>query len=222
MKKFLAATLIFAFILAGCQSTSENNQDINIGNLSSKKALVAYFAYSENIKNEQNLAEDATSSASLNRSTDNENGNLQVMVQVIQDRTEADVFSIKVAEPYNDDYDVMRERAYEELDNETFPELSSQVENIDSYDIVYVGTPVWSSSLPRPVASFLSENDLTDKIIVPFGIHLGSGFGTIIEEIEELCPDSIVLDGFTINASTANEEVKDEFENWLDETLENE
>ena len=56
MKKFLAATLIFAFILAGCQSTSENNQDINIGNLSSKKALVAYFAYSENIKNEQNLA----------------------------------------------------------------------------------------------------------------------------------------------------------------------
>ena len=142
MKKFLAATLIFAFILAGCQSTSENNQDINIGNLSSKKALVAYFAYSENIKNEQNLAEDATSSASLNRSTDNENGNLQVMVQVIQDRTEADVFSIKVAEPYNDDYDVMRERAYEELDNKTFPELSSQVENIDSYDIVYVGTPV--------------------------------------------------------------------------------
>ena len=158
-------------------------------------------------------------SASLS-STDNENGNLQIMSQVIHDKTDADVFSIKVKEPYDDEYEVMRERAYEELDSEAFPELSSQVDDIDDYDVIYIGTPVWSGNLPRPVATFLSENDLSNKMIIPFGIHLGSGFGTIIDEIKELCPNSTVIDGFTINASTSNDEVKDEFGKWLDEILE--
>lgn len=59
------------------------------------------------------------------------------------------------------------------------------------------------------------------KTIIPFGIHLGSGFGTIIDEVKELCPNSRVVDGFTINASTSNDEVKDEFGKWLDEILVN-
>lgn len=154
MRKLLIIVLSFAFVLVGCQNTNENNQDNNMDNLSAKKALVAYFAYDENIEAGQNSSEDVISSASQN-STDNVIGNLQVMAQVIQDRTEADIFSIKVAEPYNNEYEVMRERAYEELDNEAFPELSSQVENMNSYDIIFVGTPIWAGHLPRGVASFL-------------------------------------------------------------------
>ena len=221
MKKYLVMILCLVCVLTGCQSTNNNTQEENTVDLSNQKALVAYFAYSENIKNEENLSVDAIASASLNRSTDNENGNLQVMSQVIQDKTDADIFSIKVKEPYDDDYDVMRERAYEELNNESFPELSSQVEYINDYNVIYIGTPVWSSNLPRPVATFLSENDLSNKTIIPFGINLGSGFGTIIDEIKELCPNSTVIDGFTINASTPNDEVKDEFGTWLDEILAN-
>ena len=221
MKKYLVLILSLVCILTGCQNTNNNNQEENKVELSNQKALVAYFAYGENIKNEQNLSVDAISSASLDRSTDNENGNLQVMSQVIHDKTDADIFSIKVKEPYNDDYDVMRERAYEELNDDSFPELLSQVEDIKNYDVIYIGTPIWSSNLPRPVATFLSENDLSNKTIIPFGIHLGSGFGTIIDEVKELCPNSRVVDGFTINASTSNDEVKDEFEKWLDEILVN-
>ena len=221
MKKYFVMILCLVCVLTGCQSTNNNTQEENTVDLSNQKALVAYFAYSENIKNEENLSVDAIASASLNRSTDNENGNLQVMSQVIQDKTDADIFSIKVKEPYDDDYDVMRERAYEELNSESFPELSSQVEDINNYDVIYIGTPVWSSNLPRPVATFLSENDLSNKTIIPFGINLGSGFGTIIDEIKELCPNSTVIDGFTINASTSNDEVKDEFGKWLDEILAN-
>ena len=62
---------------------------------------------------------------------------------------------------------------------------------------------------------------MSNKTIIPFGINLGSGFGTIIDEIKELCPNSTVIDGFTINASTPNDEVKDEFGTWLDEILAN-
>lgn len=179
------------------------------------KTLVAYFAYSENIGDTSGMSVDAISSASLNRDTDNESGNLQVMAQVIQEQTGADVFQILVSEPYDPEYDVMRERAYEELDDASFPELQSTVENLADYDVIYIGTPVWSGSMPRPIASFLNENDLSGKTIIPFGIHLGSGFGSILQEMEELAPDAEIAEGFTINASTGNDEVRAELTEWL-------
>ena len=82
--------------------------------------------------------------------------------------------------------------------------------------MIYFGMPVWSGSLPRPVATFLTENDLSGKTIVPFGINLGSGFGNMIRTIEELSPDATLVEGFTISARTANDEVKTEVTQWLE------
>ena len=172
------------------------------------KALVAYFAYNENMGDTSGMSVDAISSASLSNDAGNESGNLQVMAQVIQEQTGADIFQILVSEPYDPEYEVMRERAYEELDNSTVPELQATVDNLDDYDVIYIGTPVWSGSMPRPVASFLNENDLSGKTIVPIGIHLGSGFGSILREMEELAPNAVIADGFTINAGTDNDEVR--------------
>lgn len=180
-----------------------------------EKAMVAYFAYSENIGDTSGMSVDAITSASLRSSAGNASGNLQVMAQLIQEQTGADVFHILVKEPYAPQYEVMRERAYEELDGASFPELQAIVENMADYKVVYIGTPVWSGRMPRPVASFLKENDLSGKTIVPFGIHLGSGFGTILEEMAELAPKAQITDGFTINASTANDQVKTEFMQWM-------
>lgn len=80
-----------------------------------------------------------------------------------------------------------------------------------------LGMPVWSSSLPRPVATFLTENDLSGKTVVPFGIHLGSRFGRMIGEIEALCPDADLIEGYTVNAGSSNDDVKSEFTRWLAE-----
>lgn len=62
----------------------------------------------------------------------------------------------------------------------------------------------------------IAENDLPGKTIVPFGIHLGSRFGRMIEQMKELAPGAMVTDGFTINAEADNDEVKTEFGEWLD------
>lgn len=179
------------------------------------RALVAYFAYSENIGNTSDMTVDAIASASVG-STDNTEGNLQVMAQVIADVENTDVFHITVQEPYDPVYDVMHDRAIEEIDNEEFPALTDSVENLEQYDVIYLGMPVWSGSLPRPVATFLAENDLSGKTIVPFGINLGSGFGNMVNEIEELCPDATLVEGFTISARTANDAVRTEFTQWLE------
>lgn len=201
------------------QAATDSQQEDNTSSITEemdRNTLVAYFAYSENIGDISDMTVDAVASASLGP-TDNTEGNLQVMAQVIEDSENADVFHIVVQEPYDAEYDVMHDRAIDEIDNEEFPELTDSVDNLDQYEIVYLGMPVWSGSLPRPVATFLIENDLSGKTIVPFGIHLGSGFGNMINEIEELCPDATLVEGFTISARTANNEVREEFTQWLDE-----
>ena len=181
---------------------------------SDEKVLVAYFTYAENIGDTSNMSVDAIASASIG-TTANTEGNLQVIAETIQQTMDADVFHIVVKEPYDADYATMRNRALNEISNNILPELKETVENLDQYDVVYLGTPVWSGSLPQPVVSFLTENDLTGKTVIPFGIHLGSRFGKMLEQIEELCPGSTLLDGFTVEAGTDNDEVRAEVIKWL-------
>ena len=176
--------------------------------------LVAYFAYSENMGDTSGMSVDAITSASVGP-TDNTEGNLQVMAQVIEENTGADVFHIVVSDPYDPEYNVMLDRAVEEMENNTLPALTDSVENMEQYDVIYLGTPVWGGVLPQPVVTFLTENNLSGKTIIPFGIHLGSRFGRMLDQIEELCPEATLAEGFTISASTSNDDVRAEFGEWL-------
>lgn len=189
-------------------STENTSQD------GQSNVLVAYFAYSENMGDTSGMSVDAITSASVGP-TKNTEGNLQVMAQVIQENTGADVFHIVVSDPYNPDYNTMLDRAVEEMENNTLPELKESVNHLEQYDVIYLGMPVWGGALPQPVVTFLTENNLSGKTIIPFGIHLGSRFGRMLNQIEELCPDATLKEGFTINASTANDEVRTEFGEWL-------
>lgn len=179
------------------------------------KSLVAYFAYSENIGDTSGMAVDAIASASLNRRTANTEGNLQIMAQVIEEETDAEVFHILMDQPYDPDYSTMLPTAIAQMENKDWPALQAKIENLADYDVIYLGTPVWNGMLPPAMHTFFEENDFSGKTIIPFGINLGSGFGRIIDEIKELAPDATVTDGFTINASTANDKVKSDFLTWL-------
>lgn len=159
------------------------------------------------------MSVDAITSASVGP-TDNTEGNLQVMAQVIEENTGADVFHIVVSDPYDPEYNVMLDRAVEEIENNTLPALTESAENLEQYDVIYLGTPVWGGVLPQPVVTFLTENDLSGKTIIPFGIHLGSRFGRMLDQIEELCPEATLAEGFTISASTSNDDVRAEFGEW--------
>lgn len=179
------------------------------------KSLVVYFAFAENIGDTSGMTVDAIASASLGSANGNISGNLQLMAQTIQENTGADVHHIVVAESYDPDYNTMRTRAYEEMDNNTHPALQAKVENLDQYDVIYLGSPVWGGRMPPAVASFLSENNLSGKTIIPFGIHMGSGFGSILSRINELAPNANILDGLTVNARTDNAAVRTQVVEWL-------
>lgn len=176
--------------------------------------LVAYFAYSENMGDTSDMSVDAITSASVGP-TDNTEGNLQVIAQVIQENTGADVFHIVVVDSYDPEYEVMHDRAIDELSNDERPALESKIENLDQYDVIYLGTPVWDGSLPAPVMTFLDENDLSGKTIIPFGIHLGSQFGRNLRQIEDKYPSATLLEGLTVNARTDNDDVRAQASEWL-------
>lgn len=201
------------------EESSSEISDIESGDAEQAdgKALVAYFAYSENMGDTSGMEVDAITSASINSHTDNTEGNLQVMARVIEEETGADVFHILMEEPYNPDYETMLPVAIEQMENEEWPALQEKIDNLSEYDVIYIGTPVWNGALPPAMQTFFAENDLSEKTIVPFGIHLGSRFGRMIGEMEELAPGATVVEGFTISASTANDEVESEFRTWLAE-----
>lgn len=97
--------------------------------------------------------------------------------------------------------------------------LRQPLPDFTKYDVIYFGTPIWWYTLPAPVSTFLKQVDMAGKTIVPFGIHRGSGFNKNLETIQELQPKAKLTDGFTVDARIDNQNVKQQFDAFLDKLL---
>lgn len=166
-------------------------------------SLVVYFSRAENIVFDENV--DAVTSASINLDeSSNPIGNMRILAEYISEETGAEIFSIRTVETYPTAYKDTTDLATEEKDENARPELVSHIDDMEDYDVIYLGYPNWWGTLPMPVASFLEEYDFAGKTIIPFASHEGSGLGSGVSMIKELCPDSAVLDGFAIKGSEVN------------------
>ena len=117
--------------------------------------------------------------------------------------TQGDLFQIEAVRKYPGSHDALLETAYEELADDARPELASQIENLDNYDVIFMGYPNWNSDLPMPLYTFLEEYDFSGKTIIPFTTHGGSGFSGTIRTIQELQPDATVSeDGLSISRNS--------------------
>lgn len=152
--------------------------------------LIAYFTWAENTVVEDPAAVDvdATTSASVLMP-----GNAGRLADWIWQEVGGDLFSIRVTEPYPSDYDACLERAREERDSDARPELAAHVEDMDQYDIVFLGFPNWWYTLPMAVHTFLEEYDFSGKTIVPFVTHGTGGFARTLEDLEAALPDSATI-----------------------------
>ena len=83
------------------------------------------------------------------------------------------------------------------------PQLAAEPENLDSYDVVFLGYPIWNADLPMPLYTFLESYDLSGKTIVPFTVHGGSRFAGTIQTIQQLQPGAAVWeDGLSISRNS--------------------
>lgn len=169
------------------------------------RSMVVYFSRAENIVFDSDV--DAVTSASINvDETGNPIGNMRLLAEYISEETGADIFSIQTVETYPTGYRDTTDLAAEEKNINARPALSTHVDNMDDYNVIYLGYPNWWGTLPMPVASFLEEYDFAGKTIIPYVSYEGSGMGSGVSMIKELCPDAEVLDGFAIRGSEVNSE----------------
>ena len=131
----------------------------------------------------------------------------------------ADLFSIQTSVDYPGDIDELIDYASSEQEEDVRPELTSHIENLDDYDTVFIGYPLWWYDLPQVMYSFFDEYDFSGKTLIPFDVHNGSRLSDTVETIQELEPDArVITDGFTISQSTVAEEtesVAEEVGSWL-------
>ncbi len=125
-------------------------------------------------------------------------GNTREIANQIHKRVGGYIIELHPVEPYPEDYEETKKRAMQELNSGFKPALKTKVEKIGSYDVIFVGTPIWWGTIAAPVKSFLSEYDLSGKTIVPFITHQGSRLGRSVTDISKLCPKSTLLDGVAI------------------------
>lgn len=141
-------------------------------------------------------------------------GNTKKIAEHIHKQMGGDIVEIRAADPYPNDYNAVVEQAKQEWKSGYRPALKTKVKNIDSYDVIFVGSPNWCNTVAPPVKTFLTEYDLSGKSIAPFITHAGSGMGRSVTDIAKLCPESNILDGLAVwgdSAKTAQNEVSE----WL-------
>ncbi|HOY66421.1 MAG TPA: flavodoxin [Candidatus Ozemobacteraceae bacterium] len=131
-------------------------------------------------------------------------GNTKKLAAAIQKQTGADMVEIVPAVAYPEDYDQTVDIARKEQDAGARPAAKTRVENIASYDVVFLGYPSWWGTMPMAVFTFLEAHDLSGKTLVPFTTHEGSGFGRSVADLRRLCPKSTILDGLAIRGRDAD------------------
>jgi len=141
-------------------------------------------------------------------------GNTRKIAAMIHGDIGGDLHEIQTVVPYPSDYEAVKAQASREQETGFRPALKGKVPNFDSYQVVFLGYPIWWAKIPPPIASFLSEYGFSGKTIVPFCTHQGSHFGQTLSDIRKLCPQATVLDGLAVwgrDADNAHQEVSQ----WL-------
>ena len=187
MAKKLLLLIPLMLVIAGIAlAVPANITKVNNGGLMDKKVLVAYFSWS---------------------------GNTKSIAEKIHKRVGGDIFSIEPVTPYEGDYnEVTYGIAREQVTKGIHPGITNT--DISSYDVIFVGTPVWWYKMAPPVATFLAENNFEGKIVVPFVTHGGGGGYSIDKDMAQLAKGANVLSSFVVYGK-GNFSTDKELAEWL-------
>lgn len=204
MKKIaLVLTSVFmTFMTVGCSSTttpSQQSQQVSVQeenetveqttpDTQQSSVLIAYFSATNNTK---------------------------AVAETLSTVIDADVFEIQASDPYTEDdlnYNDDSSRTTIEMNDDSIrPEIANTVEDMDAYDIVFLGYPIWWSDAPRIISTFLESYDFSNKTIVPFCTSGGSGISTSVSNLQQLTQNATWLEGERFSSNVS----QDELSQWV-------
>ena len=175
--------------------------------VSHENVLIAYFSLWDNAP--WGEATDSDTSASVVVSDDAVGTNAYV-ARMIQEAVGGDLHAIIAAEPYPADFDEVVDINHQE-DSRA---ISSTVENMAQYDTVFIGYPVWATTVPQAVQTFLESYDFSGKTVIPFCTHDGYGAGSSFSTVAQLASGAETLEGLAIPAEDV-QNAQDTVTQWV-------
>ena len=153
------------------------------------KSLVVYFSMPETDKAENMTEAEDDSTVVIDGKV---LGNVQYVAQVIRDNTASDIFRIEPKTPYTTNHKDLVALARTEQRKNFRPELKADID-LEQYDVIFLGYPIWWTDLPMILYTFLEAHDMTGKTVIPFIVHGGSGTAGTPRTIARLQPGAKVF-----------------------------
>ncbi|WP_137934532.1 flavodoxin [Mesorhizobium comanense] len=141
-------------------------------------------------------------------------GNTGIIARQIRRALGADLFEIRTADPYPEDYEEQVAEAQRQRDSGFEPPLAATVPDIGPYRAVFLGFPIWGMTAPAVIRSFLSRHDLSGKTLVPFITHGGYGVGQSLDVLAGHAPGGRLVEGFSKRCDQERETLA-EVTRWL-------
>lgn len=145
--------------------------------------------------------------------------NTRMIANKIKEKLDCDILEIKTVIPYSQDYEaVVNDEQNSEASN-YLPEIQKIDVDLSKYDEMIIGTPVWWYRPVPAIRTFLSQNDLSGKVIKPYATNAG-WLGRTFQEIKMLCPNSEVKEGMNIVFESYSDKLvtkEQELEVWINQ-----
>ena len=226
MKKILAlllALIVFAAVLSGCSKKEEPSSEIPVSSREEflpessepepepepetdpepKKVLIIYFSRAGENRNVGEVEE----------------GNTAKVAKEIAKQTGGDLFELVTVEEYPSDYEEMLKVAQQEQDDMARPELVALPDNIEDYDEIYLGYPIWHGDMPMAIYTFMDRVDIGgDMPLHLFITHEGSRTAGTNETIRRYYPYARLSQPLTIYGSVAQnypDDVAHDVAEWI-------
>lgn len=140
------------------------------------------------------------------------------LAKEMAEAAKADLFEIRPVTPYTDaDLNWMDKKSRSSLemnDLSSRPEISDTVQNMEQYDTIYIGFPIWWYVAPTIINTFLESYDFSGKTVIIFATSGGSGFGKTMEKLKpSISPETKMIEGKIMNGRYSAQELSQ----WMDE-----
>ena len=136
-------------------------------------------------------------------------GNTERVAEFIQKAVGGELFEVETVKPYSESYMTCIEEAKQELRADARPKIKAFPENLEDYDIIFVGYPNWWGTMPMCMFTLLEKYDLSGKTIIPFCTNEGSGMGSSERDLKKICKNAKFKQGLSVHgAESADSEEK--------------
>ena len=141
-------------------------------------------------------------------------GTTQTVAEELQRQLGADIECIEAVNPYDGDFQATIERSGEEKKNGEVPEIKPIQANLDDYDVIFIGYPIWFGTYAMPIATLVKEHDFDGKTIIPFCTFGSGGLNSSTEDLKKALPKANIRQGYGVRSARV-EAMPKELERFL-------